>query len=44
MPSNTGIFRSGVAKEAAAQADLWVTVSKPDEMGGMDGAAEVRGR
>jgi primary-amine oxidase len=36
MPGNTGIFRSGIAREAAAQADLWVTLYKPDEMGGMD--------
>jgi primary-amine oxidase len=36
MPSNTGIFRSGIAREAAAQADLWVTKYKPNEMGGMD--------
>lgn len=36
MPSNTGIFRSGVAQEAAAQADLWVTRYKPNEMGGMN--------
>ncbi len=36
MPGSAGIFRSGVAKEAAAQADLWVTRYKPDELGGMD--------
>lgn len=36
IPSNTGIFRSGVAKEQAAQVDVWVTVSKSHEMGGMD--------
>ncbi|OAI48440.1 hypothetical protein AYO44_06915 [Planctomycetaceae bacterium SCGC AG-212-F19] len=36
LPGNTGIFRGGVAKEAATQADLWVTLYKPDEFGGMD--------
>jgi primary-amine oxidase len=40
LPGSAGVFRSGLATEAAAQADLWVTLFKPDEMGGMDGLAK----
>lgn len=38
MPGNTGIFR-GTAEEIAAQADLWVTLFKPGEVGGMEDLA-----
>lgn len=40
MPGSTGVFRSNPSKEATTQADLWVTLHKPNEMGGMDGLAK----
>lgn len=36
IPGNTGMFRGSARLEPAAQADLWVTLYKPNELGGME--------